>query len=56
MFLNPFSKKYKKVSVTNKFMKKWVSLHYALKWFFVFSEKQMDALLKNGHTFSLSEF
>ena len=32
-------------------MKKRVSQHYALKWFFVFSEKKVVALLKNGHTF-----
>ena len=32
-------------------MKKWVSQHYALKRFFMFSEKKVVALLKNGHTF-----
>jgi hypothetical protein len=32
-------------------MKIWVSLHYAVKWFFVFFLKKVVALLKNGHTF-----
>ena len=35
-----FFKKYKKSSVTNKIAENRVSLHYALKWFFVFSENK----------------
>ena len=37
---NCFSKSIKKSSVTNKIAEKRVSLHYALKWFFVFFLKK----------------
>jgi hypothetical protein len=45
----------KKFSVTNYFMENPVLLHYAVKWFFTYSEKLIGSLSKNGQGNSMSK-
>ena len=55
MFLNICLKKRKNFTVTNIFMENRVLLHYALKWFFTYSEKLIGSLFKNGQGKSMSK-